>query len=120
LTCRSCPTRGTTKRRGRCGGPGGRAQVFPGVGERCGVKYYFATDDNFFNRRETAEAFFEELARTRIARGKRLGHQVRWSTEATQFDTWKNRDLLPLAREAGPLPRWFAPEALTARAGHTG
>src|SRR5262249_4474538 len=40
--------------------------------------------------------------------------KVRWSTEATQFDTYKNRDLLPLAQAAGLYGIWFGIEDLTA------
>ena len=40
--------------------------------------------------------------------------QIRFATEATQFDTYRNRDLLPLARDAGVHALWFGIEDLTA------
>jgi radical SAM superfamily enzyme YgiQ (UPF0313 family) len=114
FNCSYCPIPGINQKTWRFRSPEGLAHEFASVRDRFGVKYYFGTDDNFLNRRETAEDFFQELARARTARGKRLGHQIRWSTEATQFDTYKNRDLLPLAREAGLFAIWFGIEDLTA------
>ena len=40
--------------------------------------------------------------------------RIRFATEATQFDTYRNRDLLPLARDAGMHALWFGIEDLTA------
>lgn len=114
FSCSYCPIPGINQKTWRYRSPEGLAHEFASVRDRFGVKYYFGTDDNFFNRRETAEDFFQELARARTGRGKRLGHQIRWSTEATQFDTYKNRDLLPLARDAGLFAIWFGIEDLTA------
>src|SRR5262249_38691759 len=74
----------------------GLAEEMKMVYERFGVKQYFGTDDNFFNLRQTAEDIFHALARKRLSDGFNLGGRLRFSTEATQFDTYKNRDLLPL------------------------
>jgi radical SAM superfamily enzyme YgiQ (UPF0313 family) len=114
FSCSYCPIPAVNQKTWRFRSPEGLARQFAGVRDRFGIKHYFGTDDNFFNRRETAEEFFKTLARARTTRGKRLGHQVRWGTEATQHDTWKNRDLLPLAREAGLNAIWFGIEDLTA------
>jgi hypothetical protein len=83
------------------------------VHERFGVRYYFGTDDNFFNHRETAEEILGAMARARTG-GRPLGRHIRFGTEATQFDTYRNRDLLPLARAAGMDGIWFGIEDLTA------
>ena len=45
---------------------------------------------------------------------RRLGAKIRIATEATQFDTYKNRDLLPVAARAGLFAIWFGIEDLTA------
>jgi hypothetical protein len=45
---------------------------------------------------------------------RRLGERIRIATEATQFDTYKNRDLLPVAARAGLHAIWFGIEDLTA------
>jgi hypothetical protein len=94
--------------------PEGIARQLRTVHDSTGIRYYFGTDDNFFNRRETAESMLEAIRSTSTARGRALGRCVRWGTEATQFDTYKNRDLLPLARQAGMTAIWFGIEDLTA------
>ncbi len=114
FSCSYCPIPAVNQKTWRFRSPEGLAHEMASVRERFGIKHFFGTDDNFLNRRQTAEEFFVALARARLARGKRLGHQVRWGTEATQYDTWKNRDLLPLAREAGLSAIWFGIEDLTA------
>jgi radical SAM superfamily enzyme YgiQ (UPF0313 family) len=81
--------------------------------EQLGIRYFFGTDDNFFNHRESAAELFESMSRATIA-GKPLRKAVRWGTEATEFDTWKNRDLLPAARRSGLWAIWFGIEDLTA------
>jgi radical SAM superfamily enzyme YgiQ (UPF0313 family) len=83
------------------------------VHEHFGLKHFFAVDDNFFNRRDTAEALLSHLAGSRAC-GRPFGERLRFGTEATQADTYKNRDLLPLARAAGMHSLWFGIEDLTA------
>jgi len=81
--------------------------------EQLGIRYFFSTDDNFFNNRPAVEEMFEQMALARIG-GKPLREMVRWGTEATEFDTWKNRDLLPAARLSGLQALWLGIEDLTA------
>lgn len=117
FSCPYCPIPSLNQKTWRFRTPQGLAHQFRTMREQYGIKFYFGADDNFMNRRATAEEFFEELSRARISLGgrqKRLGHQVRWSTEATQADTWKNRDLLPLAASSGLFGLWFGIEDLTA------
>lgn len=83
------------------------------LNERFGIRLFFGTDDNFFNNRGPVEEMFTAMASTTIA-GKPLGDVVHWGTEATEFDTWKNRDLLPLAQRAGLRAIWFGIEDITA------
>jgi hypothetical protein len=73
----------------------------------------FGADDNFLNRRETAEALPTAMARS-TAGSVPFRERIRFATEATQFDTYRNRDLLPLARDAGVHALWFGIEDLTA------
>jgi radical SAM superfamily enzyme YgiQ (UPF0313 family) len=113
FNCSYCPIPTLNQKTWRFRSPSNIAYQFKSVRERFGIKYYFGADDNFFNRRETAEEIFTELARTSVA-GHRLKGKVCWSTEATQFDTYKNRDLLPLAKDAGLFAIWFGIEDLTA------
>ena len=81
--------------------------------EKLGIQYFFGTDDNFFNNREPVAKMFETMSRATIA-GMPLRKALRWGTEATEFDTWKNRDLLKPARESGLRAIWFGIEDLTA------
>ncbi len=81
--------------------------------ERLGIGFFFGTDDNFFNNRPAVEQMFEEMSRATIA-GRPLRKAVRWGTEATEFDTWKNRDLLGPARRSGLRAIWLGIEDLTA------
>jgi radical SAM superfamily enzyme YgiQ (UPF0313 family) len=117
FNCQYCPIPTMNQKTWRFRSPENLVRQFQTVRERYGVKHFFGTDDNFMNRRETAEAFFDALARASV-RGrngaKRLGGQVNWGTEATQFDTYRNRDLLPLAHRAGLIAVWFGIEDLTA------
>ncbi len=81
--------------------------------EQLGIRFFFGTDDNFFNNRSAVEEMFEHMALATIG-GKPLHQMVRWGTEATEFDTWKNRDLLPAARLSGLRALWLGIEDLTA------
>lgn len=84
-----------------------------GVAERCGISRFFGTDDNIFSRRETAEAIFTAMACGKVG-NKPFRNAINFSTEATEFDVLKNRDLLPLARDAGLRNLWLGIEDLTA------
>jgi radical SAM superfamily enzyme YgiQ (UPF0313 family) len=81
--------------------------------EITGIHAFFGTDDNFFNSRETVEDIFREMARG-TARGKPFRDAIFFGTEATEFDVYKNQDLLPLCREGGLRAIWFGIEDMTA------
>jgi len=83
------------------------------IATETGLTYFFGTDDNFFNNRETVEESFTEMAKGRI-RGKTFGETIFFGTEATEFDVFKNQDLLPLCREGGLRAIWFGIEDMTA------
>jgi hypothetical protein len=117
FNCSYCPIPALNQKTWRFRSPENLVRQLRTVRERYGVKWYFGADDNFMNRRQTAEEYFEALARAKVVGSKRvnrLGHQIQWGTEATQHDTWKNRDLLPLAARAGLSAIWFGIEDLTA------
>lgn len=111
--CGYCPIPALHQKSWRHRSPEAVAQSMRILHERFGLKYFFGVDDNFFNRRETAEALLTGMTRAK-AFGRPLGERVRFATEATQADTYKNRDLLPLARAAGMHSLWFGIEDLTA------
>lgn len=113
FNCPYCPIPALNQKSWRFRSPESLANEMAQVRERYGIKNFFGTDDNFFNRRQTAEEIFRGLVRARVD-GRSLGTRIRWATEATQFDTFKNRDLLPLAKAAGLHSIWFGIEDLTA------
>lgn len=114
FNCSYCPIPSLNQKTWRFRSPENLVHQFRSIREKFGVKFYFGADDNFLNRRETAVEFFEALAQARLSNGKLLGRHIHWGTEATQFDTHKNLDLLPLARKSGLSAIWFGIEDLTA------
>jgi radical SAM superfamily enzyme YgiQ (UPF0313 family) len=83
------------------------------IAEQTGISTLFGTDDNFFNNRETVQETFEVLARSK-ARGKPFRDVMFFGTEATEFDVFKNQDLLPVCRAGGLRAIWFGIEDMTA------
>jgi len=88
-------------------------EEFAGVHSRTGIRYFFGTDDNFFNNRETVEEIFSAMAKATV-NGKPFRDAIIFATEGTEFDVHKNIDLIPLGREAGLRSIWFGIEDLTA------
>ncbi|HYT91623.1 MAG TPA: radical SAM protein [Gemmataceae bacterium] len=84
-----------------------------GIAEGTGISTLFGTDDNFFNNRETVEETFKVFAKSK-ANGKPFRDIMFFGTEATEFDVFKNQDLLPLCREGGLRAIWFGIEDMTA------
>jgi radical SAM superfamily enzyme YgiQ (UPF0313 family) len=113
FTCSYCPIPAQNQKTWRFRSPEALAHEIRSVNERFGIKYFFGADDNFFNHRQTAEDILSALARA-TTQGRPLGQRIRFATEATQADTYKNRDLLPLARAGGLHSIWFGIEDLTA------
>ncbi len=83
------------------------------LAERTGITGFFGTDDNFFNSRENVEEVFTTLAKGKV-NGKPFRDAIFFGTEATEFDVYKNQDLLPLCREGGLQALWFGIEDMTA------
>jgi radical SAM superfamily enzyme YgiQ (UPF0313 family) len=83
------------------------------LAERTGIYAFFGTDDNFFNSRDTVEEVFSGLAEGKVG-GKPFRDAIFFGTEATEFDVFKNQDLLPLCRDGGLRAIWFGIEDMTA------
>jgi len=83
------------------------------IHENFGITEFFGTDDNFFNKRETVVELMTEMARTTTHGGVPLRRRIRFYTEGTQFDVYKNRDILPLCRKGGLRAIWFGIEDIT-------
>jgi radical SAM superfamily enzyme YgiQ (UPF0313 family) len=113
FNCSYCPIPAVNQKSWRHHSPERLTRTIVAISERFGIKYFFGADDNFFNKRDTSEALLTAMARA-TASGRPLRERIRFATEATQFDTFRNRDLIPLAREAGVHALWFGIEDLTA------
>ncbi len=113
FNCSYCPIPAQQQKTWRFRSPEALVHELRSVNERFGIKHLFGADDNFFNHRETAEELLAAMARAKTG-GRPFVQRIRFGTEATQFDTFKNRDLLPLARAAGLSAIWFGIEDLTA------
>jgi len=83
------------------------------IAEKTNIHMFFGTDDNFFNNRETVEEIFSDLARGTV-NGKPFRDKIIFGTEATEYDVYKNQDLLTLCREGGLRAIWFGIEDMTA------
>ncbi len=81
--------------------------------KKMGTHNFFGADDNFFNRRQYVERVLELMASTSL-NNKQLRRSVRFFTEATVIDLYKNRDLFPLAKKAGLSSVWIGVEDLSA------
>ncbi len=83
------------------------------LAEKTGIHAFFGTDDNFFNNRETVEEVFASMSKGTV-NGKPFRDTIFFGTEATEFDVFKNQDLLPMCREGGLRAIWVGIEDMTA------
>jgi len=113
FNCSFCPIPAANQKTLRNKSPERFASEIKHIHEAFGIREFFGTDDNFFNRRETASAYMVALA-AETTDGVPLSRQISYATEATQFDVYKNRDLLPLCESAGLRAIWFGIEDITA------
>lgn len=112
FNCSYCPIPAVNQRTWRHKSPQRLAAEIKHIHENFGIREFFSTDDNFFNDRQTVIDLMSALAETKT-NGVRLGKRIRFFTEATQFDVYKNRDLLPMCRKAGLRAIWFGIEDIT-------
>lgn len=111
--CPYCPIPGYNQYTFRFKSPERLVEEISSTAELTGIRAYFGTDDNMFNDRQALEETFSAMARGKV--GKKSFRKAIWfATEATEFDVHKNRDLLPLARDAGLRYLWFGIEDMTA------
>lgn len=113
LSCPYCPIPAANQRTWRHKSPARLAAEIAYVHKNFGIRSFFSTDDNFFNKRQTVIDLMTALANTEID-GQPFSSRIRFFTEATEADVYKNRDLLPLARAGGLAAIWFGIEDITA------
>ncbi|KAJ3062049.1 hypothetical protein HK102_008896, partial [Quaeritorhiza haematococci] len=111
--CPYCPIPGYNQGTYRHKSPDRIVEELAGIVERSGMATFFGADDNFFNDRASTESLLAAMARG-TAGGRPFRDAVWIGTEATEHDVDRNRDLLPLAREAGVRAVWFGIEDMTA------
>lgn len=113
FACPYCPIPAYNQRQYRTKSPQRIAEEMKTLHETYGLKYFFGTDDNFFNDHERAISIAEAIAETPVGEAS-LGSRVRWGTEVTVHDTLKLKERLPLFRRAGCRALWLGVEDLTA------
>jgi len=104
--CDFCPIPAANQRTFRSKSGQRLADEMELLNRNAGIKFFFGTCDNFFNDRERAEEILVDLVR-RSWDNRRLKNHVRWGTESTQYDAYKNLDLMQLGARgpAGALVR---------------
>jgi radical SAM superfamily enzyme YgiQ (UPF0313 family) len=83
------------------------------IAERTGIWKFFGTDDNFFNQRPTSERLLGIMAQGKV-HGRPFRDAIAMGTEGTEQDVFAQKDLVPLARDAGIRSIWFGIEDVTA------
>ncbi len=113
FNCSYCPIPAVNQLTWRHKSPQRLAAEIAHIHTEFGISDVFSTDDNFFNDRQTVIDLMTALADTKVS-GRPLSECIRFYTEATEFDVYKNRDLLPLAKAGGLAAIWFGIEDITA------
>lgn len=111
--CAYCPIPAYNQHTFRFKSPDRLRDELQAMAEQTGIRDFFGTDDNAFNNRETVEELFGSLAGGTV-HGRPFRDAIFLGTEATEFDVWKNQDLLPLCRAGGLRAIWFGIEDMTA------
>ena len=114
FNCDFCPIPAYHQRTWRHKSPERLTDEIKQLAEAMRYRTFFGTDDNFFNDRGSVEAIFTAMAKGDV-HGRSFRQAVHFATEATEFDAFKNRDLLPLASEAGLKTIFFGIEDLNAK-----
>ena len=113
FNCDFCPIPAYQQRTWRHKSPERLTAEIEQLGEALNFRYFFGTDDNFFNDRDSVEAIFSAMSTGKI-HGVPFSKSIHFITEATAFDVAKNADLLRSAAEAGLKTIYFGIEDLSA------
>lgn len=114
FNCDFCPIPAYQQRTWRHKSPQRLTDEIAQLAEVMGYRAFFGTDDNFFNDRGSVEAILTAMSEGTV-HGRPFREAVHFATEATEFDVFKNRDLLPLAHDAGLKTIFFGIEDLNAK-----
>jgi radical SAM superfamily enzyme YgiQ (UPF0313 family) len=113
FACSYCPIPAYNQRQHRLKSPGRIAEEMWRLHREYGLRYFFGTDDNFFNDKDRALEIVRTLAHAEFG-GVHLRRKVRWYTEVTVHDTLQMKEHLPLVHEAGCRALWLGVEDMTA------
>lgn len=113
FACPYCPIPGYNQRQHRLKSPGRIADEMWQLNKEYGLRYFFGTDDNFFNNKARALDIVQTLASAQFE-GVPLRSRARWYTEVTVHDTLQMKEHLPLVRQAGCRALWLGVEDMTA------
>ncbi len=113
FACPYCPIPAYNQRQHRVKSGGRIAEEMWRLYREFGLRYFFGTDDNFFNNKTRTLEIVETLARAEFE-GVRLSRKARWYTEVTVHDTLLMKEHLPLVRSAGCRALWLGVEDMTA------
>jgi len=112
--CPYCPIPAYNQRKHRLKSPARIVDEIRALGQEYGIRYFFGTDDNFFNDHGRTIEIAEALSRAMADGVLPARKHVRWGTEATVHDTLRISDHIPLLRSAGLRALWMGVEDLTA------
>jgi radical SAM superfamily enzyme YgiQ (UPF0313 family) len=113
FACPYCPIPAYHQRQHRIKSGERIAEEMWRIHKEYGIRYFFGTDDNFFNNKARTMSIVDALA-TAEFEGVALRKRVRWASEVTVHDTLEMKDELPRIRDAGCRALWLGVEDLTA------
>jgi len=112
FACPYCPIPAYTQRQHRHKSGERVADEMARLYREYGMRYFFGTDDNFFDDKARSLQIVEVLARTQLD-GAALGGRIRWATEVTVRDTLRMKEHLPTVARAGVVALWMGVEDMT-------
>ena len=113
FACGYCPIPAYNQRHYRCKSGNRVRDEITQLNRKYGMRYFFATDDNFFNDKQRTFEIVDTIARAQI-NGRAIRHEIRWGTEVTVHDTLRMKEHLLLVRAAGVRALWLGVEDMTA------
>ena len=112
FSCPYCPIPGYNQRQHRLKSGPRIADEMGRLNKEYGLRYFFGTDDNFFNNKQRTLDIVNTLVRAEFD-GVPLRRKVRWYSEVTVHDTLQLKDHLPLIRESGCRALWLGVEDMS-------
>ncbi len=112
FSCPYCPIPAYNQRQLRTKSGQGIVDEMVRMYKEFGLRYFFGSDDNFFNDKARTLEIVETMAGTEVD-GRPFRKIFRWGTEATIHDTLAMKDHLKTVRKAGLRALWLGVEDMT-------